>query len=272
MEKKITVSILGCGWFGKALGVLLVEKGYQVMGSTTSTEKLESLNALGINSYLLNIDGMLPVTEDLEFWNCDALIIASNVKLQERPGYIDGIENLARIIGSKNIKKVIFVSSISVYGEPNDRVNEISTPNPATISAKRLLALEAAIKAIEGSQVSILRFGGLVGPARMPGSFLAGKQHIPNGLAPVNLIHLTDCIGITNSLLDAPDLPSYVNAVSPDHPTRFAFYTAAAKQQGLELPGFVLENHAWKIVDSVYQGYQYKIKDWGQWLEEVSAE
>lgn len=262
----MTVSILGCGWFGKALGIHLIGMGYQVKGSTTSIEKLETLNLAGIQSYLLKIDETSPVPGDSEFWNCDALIIASNVKLLENVGYLNGLEDLVRIVDVKNIKRVIFVSSISVYGEPNQSVDENSMPQPATSSAEHLLKLEASIKKIKEAQTTLLRFGGLVGPGRMPGSFLAGRKDIPNGLAPVNLIHLSDCIGIMEFLLTATNLPDCLNAVSPDHPTRAAYYTMAARMQGLDLPTFVLENRAWKIVRSKYQTYKYAINDWEEWL------
>ncbi|WP_416171378.1 NAD(P)-binding domain-containing protein [Algoriphagus boritolerans] len=39
-----TVSIIGLGWIGEPLGIHLQEKGFQVLGSTTSAEKLEHLS------------------------------------------------------------------------------------------------------------------------------------------------------------------------------------------------------------------------------------
>jgi glycerol-3-phosphate dehydrogenase len=36
----MVISILGCGWYGTALAVDLIEKGILIKGSTTSTEKM----------------------------------------------------------------------------------------------------------------------------------------------------------------------------------------------------------------------------------------
>jgi len=44
-------------------------------------------------------------------------------------------------------------------------------------------------------QTTVIRLAGLIGPGRNPARFFAGKTNIPNGNAPVNLIHLDDCIG-----------------------------------------------------------------------------
>ena len=49
------VSILGCGWFGKPLAVSLLNDGFLVKGSTTSEIKIQELETLGIESYLIDI-------------------------------------------------------------------------------------------------------------------------------------------------------------------------------------------------------------------------
>ena len=61
-----------------------------------------------------------------------------------------------------------------------------------------------------------------------------------------------------------------LNAVAPHHPTRSAFYTAAARSIGEPVPDFVMDNPNWKVVHSRYAGpllqYQYMVDDWFQWL------
>jgi nucleoside-diphosphate-sugar epimerase len=265
----MVVSILGCGWLGKALGKYLVEKGYGVMGSVTRPEKLAALQSEGISSFQINLDGRDALESSLAFWNCDALVIASNVNLQGNYGYIDGLKRVAEIISTRGVKRVIVVSSTSLYGEPNEIVDESSILNPKTPSAECLLEIESLFQNIQRTQATMMRCGGLVGPGRMPGSFLAGKKNIANGLAPVNLIHLSDCIGIIECLLKTVDKLNCVNAVSPDHPSRFEFYTAAAKAQALPLPQFVLEKNSWKIVQSELTdklAYSYQVNDWLRWL------
>ena len=52
----MVVSILGCGWYGKALARALLQKGMTVKGSATSAEKLEALAASGIIPFIAVFD------------------------------------------------------------------------------------------------------------------------------------------------------------------------------------------------------------------------
>jgi nucleoside-diphosphate-sugar epimerase len=263
----MVVSILGCGWLGMALARDLVKNGIQVKGSGTSAEKLIILNAAGISGYIIKIGDGPVLYADSDFWNCDVLIIASNVKLAQNPGYLAGLKRIMVIPAVKNIKKLIFLSSISVYGEPNSTVDEDSALAPNTPSALSLVELEALFSDVP--QALVLRLGGLVGPGRMPGSFFAGKKDVPNGGAPINLIHLTDCVGLCKLLINAASIPKYLNAVAPDHPEKGNFYYLAAAKQGLSLPEFLEEKNQWKIVNSRYideLGYQFEVNDWRSWI------
>ena len=49
------VSLLGCGWLGKPLAVSLINDGFLVKGSTTSEMKIQELETLGIEPYLIDI-------------------------------------------------------------------------------------------------------------------------------------------------------------------------------------------------------------------------
>lgn len=267
------ISILGCGWFGRALADHLVYKGYEVSGSATSVEKVALLNTSGISGHLIIVgedeDRLYPRSS---FWQCDALIVASNVKLSGNAGYLSGMRKVVEIIKSRQVKKVIFISSTSVYGDPDQAVDESTPCKPESTSGAVLIDLEALFQAIKGVQSTALRFGGLVGPGRLPGSFFAGKKGILNGLAPINLIHLDDCLGVTTRLLEQGALPAVVNAVAPDHPTRAEFYSLAAEVQHLDVPEFMLEKLNWKIVESSFLeelGYDFSIKDWQAWLKSL---
>jgi UDP-N-acetyl-D-mannosaminuronate dehydrogenase len=49
------ISILGCGWLGLPLAKALIENGFSVKGSTTSTDKLALLENAGITPFLIEI-------------------------------------------------------------------------------------------------------------------------------------------------------------------------------------------------------------------------
>ena len=49
------ISILGCGWLGLPLAKSLLEKGFSVKGSTTTSEKIIVLENHGIAAYQIEL-------------------------------------------------------------------------------------------------------------------------------------------------------------------------------------------------------------------------
>jgi nucleoside-diphosphate-sugar epimerase len=260
----MTVSILGCGWYGLELAKWLVNKWVKVKGSTTSADKLPLLAAGGIEPYLIDLSPGNGVT-DPTFFECDVLWISIPPKARTGNGaeYLQKIERLITLIKTYQVKQVVLISSTGVYGDSNTEATEADAPNPDSESGKVLLAAEDLLKQQTDFTTTIIRFGGLIGPGRDPGRFFAGKTDVPNGEAPVNLIHLTDCIGISNAILDKQAFGYTYNAVSPSHPTRANFYTQAAVASGLQPPHFIEEKENWKVVNSVnvgeVLGYEYQV-------------
>jgi len=246
------ISILGCGWYGFELAKHLVENGYRVKGSSTTPEKLVNLENEGIIPYLVNFTAE-EESFDPAFFNCSVLIVAIPPKRSSAAQYsfLAKIERIAKTAAKYGVHDLLFISSTSVYGDQNEKVNEYSTPYPETDSGKAILAAELLLKNYTHFKTTILRFGGLIGPNRSPGRFFAGKKDIPNGKAPVNLIHLSDCIGITVKIIEDHAFGYTYNACSAEHPTRAAFYRLAALKAGLEEPEFINELLTWKQVNSI---------------------
>ncbi|MCX2584663.1 SDR family oxidoreductase [Pedobacter sp. MR22-3] len=261
-EKK--VSILGCGWFGLAFAKKLIEQGYQVKGSTTTPEKLSILAEEGIQPFRVHFSADQMVA-DLEFFDAAILFICIPPK-RNSPELNDYAQKIASIINAAKgkVENIILISSTSVYGDENQIVNELSETNPDTDSGKVVLAAEKALALAMPGGFTIIRFAGLMGPERNPGRFFAGKMDIPNGLAPVNLIHQTDAVGIAMAIIEKQAFGRIYNACAPDHPNRKEFYSAAAKNTGLVVPGFISEKQTWKIVESVnvpkYLDYEFQVE------------
>jgi len=263
------VSILGCGWFGIPLAKSLIEKGHQVKGSTTSEEKLATLASHNVLPFLINI-GARDNSFDDSFFHCDVFIIAITPKLNDSISYHSKIEIVASLLQQHKVKKVILISSTGVYDDCNAHVDEQTKPHPDKQSGKVMWQAENLLKSLPHIKSTTIRFGGLVGPGRHPGRFLAGKTDVANGKAPVNMIHLYDCIGICCAIIETDFDIDTLNAVCPHHPTREEFYTTAAIQLGVAAPTFNTENTNWKIVDSIYLDdllhYKFIISDWSEWL------
>ncbi len=266
------MSILGCGWYGLNLATSLVSKGYIVKGSTTSENKLPALKTANIEPHLVSFSTTKDIYEP-QFFECDVLFISIPPKIRAGRGedYLDKIQRIINAIKSSAIKQVIFISSTGIYGDVNAEVDELSAPLPDSASGKALLEAENLLRQQTEFTTTIIRFSGLIGRGREPGRFLAGKKDIPNGGAPVNLVHLSDCVGISCTILTKKAFGYTFNACTPSHPTRAEFYTTAATQLDLEIPKFIMEKKNWKIVSSIYTdtilNYKYEVNDLVEWLD-----
>lgn len=258
------ISILGCGWFGLELAKNLVAQDYIVKGSTTTALRLPQLQEIGILPFLINFQEHKE-SFDAGFFDCDVLWIAIPPKrsTSEQHTFVTKIERIAKAAIKYNIKQVVFISSTSVYGDTNTVVTEETVPNPESESGKAILSAEKLLKSQKAFNTTIIRFGGLFGPGRDPGRFFARKTAIPNGKAPVNLIHLSDCIGLSIKILEIKAFGKIYNACSPEHPTKKDFYTQAAQISGFVLPSFIDELLRFKIVNSEnitkYVNYNFTI-------------
>jgi nucleoside-diphosphate-sugar epimerase len=263
----MTISILGCGWYGKALGLSLINNGNTVKGSSTSPAKMKTLAEAGIIPRLVDIKPESEAYND-DFFNCDVLIICIPPKTRQGEGgdYLPKIKRIISATKKQGVEKVIYISSTAVYGDNNTEVTELDNPEPDTESGKVLLEAENLFGTEPAFKTAILRFAGLVGPGRHPGRFFAGKTDIPNGLAPVNLIHLDDCIGITTAIIKRNAFGRVFNGVSPHHPAKSAFYRKASLHAGLATPEFIDEQGNWKLINSLnvpgILNYNFAVPDW----------
>lgn len=263
----MVISILGCGWYGMALAKSLVQKGITVKGSSTSDEKLAQLSSEGIIPYSVQFDAD-DENFDPAFFECDVLVISIPPKFRkgETTGYLPKVQRIINAIITYQVRKVIYISSTGVYGDHNSEVNELNNPNPNTESGTILLEAEKLFQKEMDFKTTIIRFGGLVGPGRHPGRFFAGEKGIPNGLAPVNLIHQQDCAGISEAIIEKDVFGYLFNACSSDHPTKADFYGRTALEAGLHIPEFINELNNWKIVDSInlktILNYEFKVPYW----------
>jgi len=260
----MVISILGCGWYGKALAIELIKQGVKVKGSTTSVEKLDLLAAERILPYRIDLSADNKHISD-EFFTCDILWVSVPPKARAGKGqeYIAQIKTLIDIIKTQLIKQVVLISSTGVYGDNNKTVNELEEPKPDSEAGKILLEAEKLLKKETAFTTTIIRFAGLIGPGRDPGRFFSGKTNIPNGDAPVNLIHLDDCIGISCAILSKQMFGYTYNASAPQHPSKAQFYTQAAEHSQLQQPQFANEKNNWKIIESLnvpaLLQYTYKV-------------
>ncbi|OXA94801.1 NAD-dependent epimerase/dehydratase family protein [Flavobacterium hercynium] len=255
------ISILGCGWLGFPLAKTLIEKGFSINGSTTTQDKLSILEDAGIHSFLVALESE-SISDAIETFldKSEILIIDIPPKLRAANStssstnemvFVNKIKNLIPFIEKSTIKKVLFVSSTSVYGDENGLITEETIPNPDTESGKQLTIVEKILQENEHFETTILRFSGLIGEDRHPVKFLAGKENLENPDAPVNLIHQQDCIAIIEAIIKKAKWNEVFNAAAPFHPSRAEYYTQKAKERGLEVPVFSnIKSNIKKVISS----------------------
>jgi nucleoside-diphosphate-sugar epimerase len=258
------ISVLGCGWLGLPLAKSLLEKGYEVKGSTTTSEKISILENAGIVPHFVTlsaVEGQNNSNEiDYFLSNSEILIIDIPPKLRGNQSdastalsrtFVSKIQNLIPYIEKSSIENVLFVSSTSVYADlpldcargDKNIITEATVPNPDNESGKQLFDAEILLQNNPNFKTTIVRFGGLIGEDRHPIHFLAGRENLENPEAPINLIHQVDCIGIIEAILkqvqnNKLSFGETFNAVAPFHPSRKEYYSKKALELNLPLPKF----------------------------------
>lgn len=250
-----TIAIAGLGWLGKPFALHLQNIGYRVKGSVTSLEKATLLQQSGFDAYHLEISESTVSGSPKAFLdNVDYLVIMIPPGLRRNTGanYVLKMTHLLTEIEKSKVKKVILVSSTSVYDDAQGKVTEKSIPKPAGEAGSQLLEVEQLFFTSEKIKTSIVRFGGLFGGSRQPTRYLAGRDNLIDGNAPVNLIHRLDCIGILSEIIKQDAFGHIFNAVTPQHPSKSDYYTKKAIQLGLVPPSFAKEEEGevFKQVDS----------------------
>ena len=242
-----SVSIVGCGWVGLPVGGVLAQEGHVVRGSTTRNERYDVLASAGIEPFVTTLAPELtPPTPELfesEVLLCTLPPGRSNA--DDTP-YTDQIAALMARAQAQGVQRVIYTSSTGVYPPTDGPVTEDAvdprTPRtarpPARDTGNAVRAAEQIIVTAYPNRSVILRLGGLFGPDRHPGRFIAGRTDVARPEGPVNMVHRDDLVGIIQAAIADSALHGVFNVVAPEHPTRRAFYEAAARDYGGDAPTF----------------------------------
>ena len=237
MSKKI--AILGLGWLGLPLAKHLLKKGFEITGSTTSSEKLMQLlqSRLAVRIIKVTKNNIQGNWKNF-IQDIDTLII--NIPPGKKDNLTDNYSSQIQEVVDRcdSNLKVIFVSSSSVYGNHSQMATEDSATKPIKNSGHFVLDAEKIIQTHFGRNATIVRFAGLFGPDRHPGRFLKTNTPLSNPNGKINLIHLEDCITLLASIIEQGAYGEVFNGCSDEHPIRSEFYTKAAFALSLDRPNF----------------------------------
>lgn len=263
MNKQI--SILGTGWLGLPLAKHLIANGYIIKGSTTSVDKLDILKNSGIDPYIVELKETNSENQKALFLeNSEILIINIPPGLRRNPesNFVAKIEHIIPYIVTSGVEKVLFISSTSVYTDEEGfpEITSDTIPNATKNAGKQLIETEKLLTNHPSFKATILRFAGLFDSRRHPATMLSKRKNIQNPLAPVNLIHREDCIGVIRKIIEMDQWDQIFNASYPDHPKKSDYYSTICKQMNLPIPDYDFESSSkGKIIAStkVNESLQY---------------
>ncbi|MEN2283329.1 epimerase [Algoriphagus sp. SE2] len=234
-----TVSIIGLGWTGLPLAHYLKKEGWEVFGSTTSDQKRKEITSSGIDAVQFKLN---PHPEGLGFqklFDADYLVIniPPKSRVQSADFYLEQLKYLKTMINQSGSKKVVFVSSTGIY--PNEGMNSAYSEDfPLTkekVGNPTLWEGEQMMLKNKAYELSILRFGGLMGESRIPGKYFSGKENVV-GHTRVNYLHQQDAVGSIALILENEIWGEIFNVVAPIHPLRKEIYEKNSEDIGIKPP------------------------------------
>ncbi|WP_057936914.1 NAD-dependent epimerase/dehydratase family protein [Algoriphagus resistens] len=231
------IAIIGLGWIGLPLAKLLKQDGYEVVGSTTTAEKQRDLLQEGINAIHFSLVPYPQGTGFQELFNSEILVINIPPRSRNTDGkfYLEQLKFLQSIVEQSVIQKVIFVSSTGVYPEETrtEAYTEEEILNPSNTG--NITQLKGELTFSGGKDLTIVRFGGLLGDNRIPGNYVAGKENVA-GHTRVNFIYRSDAARLLHWIIANELWNETFNGVAPVHSLRKDIYAKNASDLGLLPP------------------------------------
>ena len=202
-----SVIFIGCGDIAIRCAKILHQQKVELLGVRRNVNQLptwlpsHSANVLNPSSL-----GFLTTSKS------DTIIYSLSAATFDEKSYTDayltGIQNVISSINNTCLRRLIFVSSTSVYHQNDDSwVNETSETRPQRFNGQIMLEAEKLVR--QTSIGTCLRFSGIYGPRRL--SIIDRVRH---GLCATdgkkrytNRIHADDCGGILAHLAFQSSLP-----------------------------------------------------------------
>lgn len=224
--KKEVLSLIGCGWLGKALALDLQSSGHNII-STTASDKAADFAQSDVPYIQLDVALDL-VPESIK--NSDTLIyMIPPLGLSHVKHFFDQIPS---------DKKIIFISSTSVYGRNLGPLDEDDQHHACSTNSPLLLETESYIKN-KFSHATILRLGGLYGYKRHPVYFLQGKTELVGGHAFLHLVHRDDCLKAIKAVLTNSIWGDTFNIVNDVKFRKSEYYIMMANKLNLTPPQYL---------------------------------
>lgn len=216
------ILIIGSGWLAIPLYKKWNTQGHQVWVTTRSEEKCHALQEDNISALVLDLE----VTNSAGkiALNYDLICMAHTSK--QLPFHQQLAERLA-----STPTHILFVSSTSVYADDREVLDEKSPTKQSP-----LWQIEQAL--LTHNKTTIVRCGGLIGNTRHPARWFAHRSELIDEGRVVNLVHLSDVIGIVDWAVQK-ELYGVYNAVSDTAMPKAEYYAHAVEKTTKKKPTIV---------------------------------
>ena len=218
----------GCGYIGSHTTLELLNKGYDVVvvdnfsnSSYESLNRVQWLTGKKVTFYEADIRDSEKMENIFKSHTFDAVIhfaafkaVGESVRLPLKyyDNNISGTVELLRIMDKYNVKKIIFSSSATVYGDPErlpvDENCRLSTTNPYGATKLMMeMIMQDLSKADKEWNIVLLRYFNPVG-AHESGLIGEDPKGIPNNLMPFVAQVASgkhECINVFGNDYDTPD-------------------------------------------------------------------
>ncbi|WP_165067573.1 NAD-dependent epimerase/dehydratase family protein [Paludisphaera rhizosphaerae] len=239
----MSLLVVGCGYLGRRVARMYVDRGETVFGTTRSAEGASSLEAIGVRPVVGDV-----LDPSLVLPSVDRVLYCVGYDRDAGPSkrsvYVDGLRNVLERL-PQGVSRLVYISSTSVYGNDDGGWVDEETPAvPITEAGRICLDAEHALTEWAGrSGVStvVVRCSGLYGPGRIiRRTLIARGEPIPGDPErTLSLIHIDDAARASAAALDAPS-PGPLYLASDDRPLpRREYYRVVADCLNAPVPTYV---------------------------------
>ncbi len=244
------VLIIGCGYVGLPLGAELVKQGHEVFGVRRSAAGAAELTAAGIHPVTADITrpadlALLPGPFD---WVVNTVSSTKGGEEEYRQVYLQGTRNLLAAFPPGSLRKFVYTSSTSVYGQTDGSVvKETSATEPASATSRVLVETEnLLLEAAQSAQFPsvILRVSGIYGMGRghLFQQYLRDEARIAGkGERILNMIHRDDLVTALVAALKSGRPGEIYNATDDEPVAQIHFFRWLSESLGKPMPAFATE-------------------------------
>ena len=210
---KKNISIYGGGWVGAPLAFKLALAEFEVTVSASSAHKQAKHPNIKVVEFRAEPNMEKGLWDEMNQSEIQIWAIPPRRKKNSEEFYLQILQDWLSVLDEKIVKKIIFLSSTSIYQNVSDIVDEKS----AIVETSLMAQAESLILASKIPSV-ILRLGGLMGGDRFVAKYFSGRRN-DGANCPVNYVHKDDVVALCTLTVEKINKGIY-NIVAPIHPTK----------------------------------------------------